>query len=773
MTTNVARRLRVRGAVQGVGFRPFVHTRAVGLGLAGSVSNDSEGVIIEAEGSPAAVAELERVVRDQPPPMAVVIQVKSQPIPATGRSGFTIVASRHGQVARTFTAPDMATCHDCLAELADPSDRRHRHPFISCTNCGPRFTIIDALPYDRHTTTMVDFPMCPACRLEYDDPANRRFHAQTVACHDCGPTLRYVQSGKPDALGEEALRKARSALQAGLVVAVKGIGGYHLACDASNERAVAILRERKRRGDKPFAVMAADLPTAHRLAHIDDTESATLLGSQRPILLLQRRPDAPVATAVAPGSPDLGLMLPYSPLHTLLFGLAGDAPGPQSLVLTSGNLGGEPIAYTDADALQRLTGLADAWLTHDRRIDVPCDDSVVRRVDAAEVAIRRSRGYAPLPVLLPHEIRPILATGGDLKNTCCLAEGDTAWLSQHIGDMDDLATIDAFGASIQHLELISGITPELIACDAHPDYRSSQWAHRHAAGRSVIQVQHHHAHLAAVMAEHQLDGTRPVIGFAFDGTGYGTDKAVWGGELLIADYAGFRRHRHLSYVGLAGGDASVLRPYRMALAHLRAAGIGWADDLPCVTACPSTERRVLAHQLASGLGVVPTSSMGRLFDAVAALAGVRQCVDFEAQAAMEFESLARGADVAAEPGRYRFSLDDPSTFDAAPLLGAVVSDLRAGVDRATISRRFHGGLADLVCELADEVRSQTGLDTVALSGGTFQNVVLLSASLRGLRSRGFTVLAPNRLPANDGGLALGQVMVASVVANTRKGAGIR
>lgn len=771
MTTPVARRLRVRGAVQGVGFRPFVHTRATSLGLTGNVSNDSEGVIIEVEGSPVAVAELERVVRDEPPPMAVVVQVKGEPIPATGRTGFAIVASRHGQVARTFTAPDMATCPDCLTELADPADRRYRHPFISCTNCGPRFTIIDDLPYDRHTTTMVDFPMCPACRVEYEDPANRRFHAQTVACHDCGPTLRYVQPGQPATHGEEALRRARAALRDGLIIAVKGIGGYHLACDAGNDQAVGILRERKRRGDKPFAVMAADLPTAHRLAHIDDTEAATLLGSQRPILLLQRRMDAPVACDVAPGSPDLGLMLPYSPLHTLLFGLPGDAPGPQVLVMTSGNLGGEPIAHTDADALHRLNGLADAWLTHDRRIDVPCDDSVVRRFDGAEVAIRRSRGYAPLPVLLPHPVGPILATGGDLKNTCCLAEQDTAWLSQHIGDMDDLATIDAFGASVRHLGLISGIEPELIACDAHPDYRSSQWAHRHSQGRAVIEVQHHHAHLAAVMAEHELDGRQPVIGFAFDGTGYGTDKAVWGGELLIADYAGFHRHRHLSYVGLAGGDASVVRPYRMAMAHLRAAGIDWADDLPCVAACPTAERRVLEHQLVSGLGVVPTSSVGRLFDAVAALAGVRQSVDFEAQAAMEFESLARGADVLAEPGRYRFSLDDPATFDAAPLLSSVVSDLRAGVDRATISRRFHGGLADLVCELAGEVRSQTGLSTVALSGGSFQNVVLLSATLRGLRSLGFTVLAPTRLPANDGGLALGQVMVAAA-RNQRKGAGV-
>ena len=528
MTTNVARRLRVRGAVQGVGFRPFVHTRAVGLGLAGSVSNDSEGVIIEAEGSPAAVAELERVVRDQPPPMAVVIQVRSQPIPATGRSGFTIVASRHGQVARTFTAPDMATCHDCLAELADPSDRRHRHPFISCTNCGPRFTIIDALPYDRHTTTMVDFPMCPACRLEYDDPANRRFHAQTVACHDCGPTLRYVQSGKPDALGEEALRKARSALQAGLVVAVKGIGGYHLACDAGNERAVAILRERKRRGDKPFAVMAADLPTAHRLAHIDDTESATLLGSQRPILLLQRRPDAPVATAVAPGSPDLRLDAAI---------LAAAHPAVRlGRGCTRPTVAGADFRQPGrrADRLHRRGRAAAVDRAGGRLVDPRSKDRrALRRFGGPTRRCRRGghqtlRGYAPLPVLLPHEIRPILATGGDLKNTCCLAEGDTAWLSQHIGDMDDLATIDAFGASIQHLELISGITPELIACDAHPDYRSSQWAHRHAAGRSVIQVQHHHAHLAAVMAEHQLDGTRPVIGFAFDGTGYGTDKAVSG-----------------------------------------------------------------------------------------------------------------------------------------------------------------------------------------------------------------------------------------------------
>jgi hydrogenase maturation protein HypF len=754
---NRARRIRARGAVQGVGFRPFVYTHAIRLGITGTVSNDSAGVLIDAEGPSAALAELERLVRDEPPPMAVVVDVVSSEIPLHGHREFHIVASNAAEAGRTFTAPDLATCADCLAELVDPDDRRYRHPFISCTNCGPRFTIVTELPYDRHTTTMVDFAMCDACQAEYSDPGNRRFHAQTIACHDCGPVLEYEDDERIAANGV-ALAEARAALQAGRILAVKGIGGYHLACDGRNEAAVAELRRRKRRGDKPFAIMVANLDVAATLVHIDETEAATLLGAQRPILLLDRRDDAEIAGSIAPGSPDIGLMLPYTPLHALLFGLPGDPPGPDVLVMTSGNLGGEPIAYDDEDARIRLAGLADGWLRHDRRIAVPCDDSVARRVDGAEVAIRRSRGYAPLPVALPASTTAMLAVGADLKNTCCVAEDRTAWLSQHIGDMDDLATLAAFDRSAHHLGLIAGIDALELACDSHPGYRSSSWALRHQAGRPVAKVQHHHAHVASVMAEHGLSGETPVIGVAFDGTGYGTDGAIWGGEILIADYVGFERFRHLAYVGLAGGDISVDRPYRMALAHLRAAGIEWSEDLPPVAACPPLEQAALAHQLDSGFAAVPTSSIGRLFDAVAALAGVRQTVDFEAQAAMELESLARNM----PPGvGYKFGFESPGVFDAAPVIREIVTDLRSSSGCDVIARKFHQGLANAIVHMAEEVRASRSLDVVVLGGGTFQNVVLLKLVTRGLMDAGFTVLTPTRLPANDGGLALGQVMVAT------------
>jgi hydrogenase maturation protein HypF len=551
-------------------------------------------------------------------------------------------------------------------------------------------------------------------------------------------------------------------------VAVKGLGGYHLACDATNAAAVAELRRRKRRGDKPFAVMVADLPAARELAAVDDAEAALLCGPRRPVVLLARGAGAHrLAPDVAPGSPDLGVLLPYTPVHTLLLGPPGhgcDADAPDCLVMTSGNLGGEPIAYRDDDAAVRLAPLADAWLRHDRPIQVPVDDSVSRVVDGREAPVRRSRGYAPLPLALPVTIPATLAVGADLKNTCAVADGRYAWLSQHIGDMDDLATLEAFGASVGHLGRLAGVIPGQLVADAHPGYRSTAWARRAAHGRPVVAVQHHHAHVASVMGEHGLDGRAPVIGIAFDGTGYGTDGAVWGGEVLVADYKGFRRVAHLGYVPLPGGDASVARPYRMALSHLFAAGVPWDPDLAPVAACPPAERGVLAHQLSSGFGAVPTSSMGRLFDAVASLAGVRHVVDFEAQAAVELEGRARGA--AAGTGGYAFGLrgagDAPVVADPAPLIRSVVADRRAGVPAEVVAARFHAAVAGLVTDLAVLARDQTGLGTVVLGGGVFGNALLLSAARRQLERGGFTVLSAEQLPANDGGLALGQLLVGAL-----------
>ncbi|MDG5484027.1 carbamoyltransferase HypF [Mycolicibacterium gadium] len=754
------RRLRVcvHGVVQGVGFRPFVYACAAAFGLSGSVRNDSSGAVIEIEGAADRIDDFLTRLRDGPPPLAVIESIETADVPVLGGTGFTIAHTSRSATGRTLASPDVAMCAECAAEQSDPTDRRYRHAFVNCTNCGPRFTIIASLPYDRASTTMSSFMMCADCAAEYHDPADRRFHAQPVCCPKCGPTLHYRARDGYSAESEAALRQARRLLSDGGIVAVKGIGGYHLACDAANERAVKELRIRKRRGDKPFAVMVADITTARTIAEIDDGSARLLSGAQRPIVLMPRRDDAEVADAVAPHNPDLGVMLAYTPLHALLFGLPGDEPGPVALVMTSGNLGGEPICYADDDALERLSQLADAWLMHDREILVPCDDSVVRVVDQAELPIRRSRGYAPLPVALPVALPPTLAVGADLKNTLAVADGKYAWLSQHIGDMDDLSTLAAFDSARGHLQALTGVQPEVLVADAHPLYRSAAWAHRNSRGRPVRTVQHHHAHIASVMAEHGLDGSRPVLGFAFDGTGYGPDNAVWGGEVLLADYKGYRRLSYLRYVPLPGGDASVLRPYRMALAHLWAAGLAWDEDLAPVRACPTDERRVLAHQLETGLGCAPTSSIGRLFDTVASLVDVRQVVDYEAQAAIELEGMSR--DTACDTATYEFSIDltqSPALIDPTPVIEAVVNDIRSGVTGGVVGARFHRAVADLIVRLATAVVTDT--PTVALSGGVFQNALLLRLALGGLRDKGFDVITHRFVPPNDGGIALGQLLV--------------
>lgn len=759
MTARRRHLLRVCGVVQGVGFRPFVYATATELALSGLVGNDSAGVFIEVEGEPSALEVFASRVMHQPPPLAVVESVDVRAVPLRGGTGFHIAATPHGAPGRTLASPDMATCADCLRELRDPTDRRYRHPFITCTNCGPRFTIITELPYDRCSTTMSSFAMCARCAAEYHDPADRRFHAQPIACPACGPTVAFLQ-GTRTVAGDDAIGAARDLLAAGSVVAVKGLGGFHLACDARNNDAVRVLRERKRRGDKPFAVMVRDLRTARRLAQVSEQEAQLLASPQRPILLLTQGGE-PLAPAVAPGNRDLGVLLAYTPVHELLLGLDGDRTGPDVLVMTSGNLGGEPIAYRNEDAVRRLAGLADGFLLHDREIRVPCDDSVLRVVAGQEVPMRRSRGYAPLPVALPFEVPATLAVGADLKNTCCVGEGRYGWLSQHIGDMDDLATLQAFTATEAHLEALTKVAPQLLVADAHPDYRSTAWAREHAAGRPVKEVQHHHAHIAAVMGENGLRPDRQVIGCAFDGTGYGPDGAVWGGEVLIADYKGFQRFARLAYVPLAGGDLSVQRPYRMALAHLWAAGIAWEQDLPPVAACPPRERAVLQHQLHTGFGCAPTSSMGRLFDAVAALLGVRQVVDFEAQAAIELEALARGHHAPGGAFDIGAGAGGALVADPAPLLRHLVDGLRAGEPVAVLAGAFHHACAELVRTLADRARSATGLDTVALSGGVFQNPTLLAAATQALRADGFSVLTHRRLPPNDGGMALGQLLVGS------------
>lgn len=767
----VRRRLVVTGVVQGVGFRPHVHRLATELGLAGFVGNDAAAVFVEVQGRAAAVAEFARRLVADAPPLARVASVVGQDLAPSAAAGFVIVASESGSGARTAIPPDVAVCADCVHELFDPADRRYRHPFITCTNCGPRFTIIRELPYDRPATTMAGFPMCGRCAAEYHDPTDRRFHAQPVACPDCGPTLRFhptprvgvrVRASRGLGATDAALAAAREALADGQVVAVKGIGGYHLACDAQNPSAVAGLRTRKARGGKPFAVMVPNLDAARRLAEIDDDEAAVLTSPARPVVLLRRRPEADVAPGVAPDSPFLGVLLPYSPVHHLLLQQGG------VFVLTSANRSDEPICFTDDDAAQRLPALADAVLTHDRPIHVPCDDSVVRVVDGHELPIRRSRGYAPLPVDLGREGPAVLAVGGELKNTFCLTDGRLAFCSAHIGDMGTLETLRAYERAVGQLTGMR-TRPQRIAADLHPSYRTRAWAEDHAGDRPLDLVQHHHAHVVSLLAEHGRLG-EPIVGVAFDGTGYGTDETIWGGEILLlgTDSHRFTRAAHLAAVPLPGGDAAVRNPRRMALSHLRAAGVGfdgatWDEDLPPVAACDAAERRLLASQLESGTGCVPCTSMGRLFDAVASLLGVRHSVSYEGQAAIELEAMAESSLRHQRDGvaTLRMGVDD-GVLDPAPLLAGLVDGLRAGVSPAELAAAFHRAVAIAVAEMVTQVSRSVRL--AGLTGGVFQNVFLLRLTRRRLEERGYQVLTHHIVPPNDGGLALGQAAVAVLAA---------
>ena len=764
--STVRRRIRARGVVQGVGFRPFVHRLATELQLDGLVGNDAGGVFIEIEGPLATVTSFQRRLVTDAPPLARIDTIEiDDAVGPSGhdRHGFEIVESRAGEAARTFVPPDIAVCDDCVRELFDPTDRRYRYPFITCTNCGPRFTIIERLPYDRANTTMANFALCDTCAAEYHDVRDRRFHAQPVACAACGPHVWFEDDDQIVHGSDAALRAGQRCLAGGRIVAVKGLGGFHLACDATAPAAVAWLRARKHRAEKPFAVMVRDVGVAERLAHIDDHEAALLASPQRPIVLLRARAESPVTALVAPGSPFIGVFLPYTPVHHLLFRPVpgSSAPLPTALVMTSGNLSDEPICYEDADARRRLAPIADAWLLHDRPIHVPCDDSVVRVDDGEELPIRRARGYAPLPLRLPFAVEPMLAVGGELKNAFCLAAGSDAWMSPHIGDMGSVATLAAFTRTREQFSATYGADAGLYAADAHPDYHTRRWA-EDCTDRPLALVQHHHAHIAAVMVEHGLPPGERVIGCAFDGTGYGTDGAIWGGEVLVAGYDRFERAAHLRYVPLPGGDATIRKPYRAALSHLWAAGIDWDDDLAPVGAAGESECGVLARQLDRGIHCVPTSSMGRLFDAVSSLVGLRHVVSYEAQAAIELEVVA-AADLRAPNcgvDRYRFDAG-AEEIDPAPVLRAIVGDLRRGVDVGAIALGFHAAVARLAADAADRVRHATGLARVALSGGVFQNVLLTRLTRAALVERGFVVLTHRLVPPNDGGLALGQLAVAA------------
>ncbi|MFO7741347.1 MAG: carbamoyltransferase HypF [Anaerolineae bacterium] len=767
-----ARHIHITGVVQGVGFRPFVYNLAVGLELRGWVLNSSSGVEIEAVGPAKALESFVKRLESDAPPLARIEKISVTEIGASSThlpnpDGFAIRHSEAKPGDFQPISPDIAVCDDCLQELFDPKDRRYRYPFINCTNCGPRFTIIKDIPYDRPETTMAPFRMCPECQREYDDPTDRRFHAQPNACPVCGPRVWLVRGRESDvqSKAEDAIRETRELLESGAIVAVKGLGGFHLACDATNAEAVDELRARKGRVDKPFALMAFDLNAAQQFCQVGREEQELLTSRERPIVLLRERRDSSIAPSVAPGNEDLGVMLPYTPLHYLL--LEPDDGYPPALVMTSGNYSEEPIATRNQEAMTRLGDLADAFLLHDRKIHARCDDSVTRIFEGKELPVRRSRGYAPYPVHLPFAVDQVLGVGAELKNTFCLTRDRYAFLSQHVGDMENYETLRFFEQMVEQLARTFRIEPKVIGCDMHPGYLASKYAHRLTSGSTqvlgvksssltLIEIQHHHAQVASCMAEHGLTGERPIIGVAFDGTGYGTDGAIWGGEFLTMDYGSFRRAAHLKYVPLPGGDAAIRRPYRIALAYLWAAGVEWGPNLPPVAATFPEERMILARQLERGVNTVPTSSSGRLFDAVSSLAGVRQEINYEAQAAIELETL---VDEGVREG-YEFGLG--TAIDSGPVIRGVVADVKAGVPPGVIAAKFHNGVAAMIHDVCIHLREESGLNEVALSGGVFQNVALLERVLPLLRTSGFNVYTHHLVPPNDGGLSLGQAVIAAV-----------
>lgn len=769
------RRLMVRGIVQGVGFRPFVYGLAQRLGLGGFVLNDSDGVTLEIEGLASALDAFEQTLRTAPPPLARIDEVSIETVAPCGETLFRIETSRAATARNTLISPDVATCDDCLRELFDPADRRFGYPFINCTNCGPRFTIVLDVPYDRAQTTMRVFPMCPACQAEYDDPLNRRFHAQPNACAVCGPSLAFYRWSAAGAATGSAhanvknenrsadaspLDQAATALAQGAILAIKGLGGYHLACDALNHAAVARLRARKQREAKPFALMAPDLETIRRFCSVNSDEAQLLASRRRPIVLLDALPDAPVAPSVAPGYATLGIMLPYTPLHHLLLrAYAEAAPDrPAVLVMTSGNLSDEPIAYRDDDAVARLASIADGMLTHNRDIHMRCDDSVARIVAGGVQLLRRSRGYAPEPVTLALRFsKPLLAVGGHLKNTFCLAKGHDAFLSHHIGDLENLETLTSFREGVRHFARLFDCEPEVVAYDLHPEYLAT----KEALASDIplkIGVQHHHAHIASVLAEHGIEG--PVIGVAADGTGYGLDGAIWGCEVLIADLRDFTRFAHLAYIPLPGGDAAVRQVWRIGATYLwRAFGDAFLDlDIPFVQRINHQQWSLIARMIERGVNAPLTSSLGRLFDAVAAIAGIRDHALYEGQAAIELETAAGPDD---RP--YPFALREgaPVQIDMLPAIRAIVEDLRTGAPVARVSGRFHRTVAEALAQACEQARATGAPATVALSGGVFQNRRLTELLVARLEQSGFRILLNRRVPPNDGGLCLGQAAVAT------------
>lgn len=762
-------KVHITGVVQGVGFRPFVYNLATSLNLKGWVKNTSAGVMIEADGDKDALESFLQKLRDDAPPLSRIDDFHASFGPGNGFTQFDIIHSESVDGAFQPISPDVAICDDCLRELFDPNDRRYRYPFINCTNCGPRFTIIQDIPYDRPFTTMSGFKLCPDCEREYKDPTNRRFHAQPVACPVCGPKVWMEQNAEVRMQNDQAIAEICKMLAEGLIVAIKGLGGFHLACDATNAKAITELRNRKLRVDKPFALMMPDLKTIEQHCFVSNAEKELLTSSARPIVLLKKKPESTIVDEVSPKQDWLGVMLPYTPLHHLLFANSLFT----ALVMTSGNLSEEPIATDNDEARERLAKLADAFLMHDRDIHIRCDDSVVRVMEIGTLGngklvsnsqsanlpiypIRRSRGYSPFPVKLPFEVAPLLATGSELKNTFCITNGNYAFLSHHIGDMENYETLKSFEQGVEHFERLFRVKPESIACDMHPNYLATRYALERAEREKLptIAVQHHHAHIAACMAEHGL--TEPVIGVSFDGTGYGDDGAIWGGEFLVADAKSYQRAAQLEYFPLPGGDAAIKKPARTALALLWSLGLEWDDALESVREFCAEDQVTLRVQLEKKINTPMTSSMGRLFDAASALAGVRQKVNYEGQAAIEFEAMADSA----EAGQYVFGVE-AGQVRVRGAVEALVNDVMAGIPTSKISARFHNGLAEAVRETVTKISRDTSLRNVVLSGGVWQNITLLRKTISLLSKDGFEIYIHREVPTNDGGLSLGQAYIAA------------
>ena len=758
--------VRIQGVVQGVGFRPFVHRLASQHGLAGWVRNTSGSVEIEAEGDEMIVRSFLSCIRCEAPPRARIDSFEASFALPTGHSGFDILPSRHEAGVSQLISPDIAICEDCRREVLDQADRRYRYPFINCTNCGPRFTIIEDVPYDRPRTSMRPFRMCKECQCEYDDPQDRRFHAQPNACAQCGPRL-WIEDGQGRARDDDdVISAAVELLLGGRILAIKGLGGFHLVCDATKEEPVSLLRERKRRPSKPFAVMLKDIHSAREHCVLTPAEESLLSAPESPIVLLKWRQDASfISPIVAPNQRFLGVMLPYTPLHCLLIEEA-DRP----LVMTSGNLSGEPLAKENAEAVKKLGSIADDFLLHDREILRRCDDSVSAIVEQSPQIIRRARGYAPDPIPLSFKTSPVLGCGAELKNTFCLTNKDRAFLSPYIGDMECEETLRHFAEMITEYRRLFCLDPEIVAYDMHPDYATTTFAIELASkeGLRSMAVQHHHAHVASCLADNQVQG--PVIGVAFDGTGYGPDGTIWGGEFLIADCTSFERVGHFEPVPMPGGEAAIKRPYRMALGYLYRL-LGQDIDLQGLPLdmVDLVEREVIGQQVERGLNAPLTSSAGRLFDAVAALIGVRSVVDYEGQAAIDLEMAA--ADNASDVGLYPFSVEARNgrlIIGLSELLAAIVHDVRIGVAVSTISGRFHSTVAQAICAVCKRVAEDSGVKRVALTGGVFQNRLLLRLVTAALRRESFDVLIHRNVPCNDGGISLGQAVIASCI-NDRSG----